>query len=69
MKTIQELRELVRADYLAQINLDKETEDMRYMSECDKYGYTYGCTLECPVLSRGDCDIKDEVMRELGVEV
>ena len=65
---LQELHELVVADRLAQVNLEKETEDMWHMSECEKYGYTYGCNLKCPVLLRGCCDIEGEVMRELGVE-
>lgn len=65
---LQELHELAVADRLAQVNLEKETEDMRYMSECGKYGYNDGCNLNCPVLLRGCCDIEGEVMRELGVE-
>ena len=65
---LQELHELVVADRLAQVNLEKETEDMRYMSECEKYGYNDGCNLNCPVLLRGCCDIEGEVMRELGVD-
>ncbi|ELC8463915.1 TPA: hypothetical protein I9Z35_000470 [Clostridium perfringens] len=31
------------------------------MSDCDKYGMTYGCDEECPVLNGGNCEIYSSV--------
>ena len=39
----------------------------RYMSDCERYGFMYGCDAECPVLARGECE--NELMHELEVEV
>ena len=39
----------------------------RYMSDCERYGFVYGCDAECPVLARGECE--NELTRELVVEV
>lgn len=38
-----------------------------YMSDCERYGFVYGCDAECPVLARGECE--NELTHELGVEV
>ena len=55
------LKRQAHRDRMAQINLEEETEDMRYMTECEKYGYTYGCDSECPVLMRGECKHAEEM--------
>jgi len=35
------------------------------MSECEKYGMTWGCDTGCPVLRRGECEHKDTENKEL----
>lgn len=55
------LRRQAFRDRMAQVNLEEETEEMRGMTECEKYGYTYGCDSECPVFMRGECMHTDEV--------
>ena len=30
------------------------------MTECEKYGMTYGCDGECPVFIAGECKLVDE---------
>ncbi len=35
------------------------------MTECEKYGMTWGCDLDCPVLRAGQCELKDAENREL----
>lgn len=49
----------IRRDRMALVNLDEETEEMRYMSECEKWGYTWGCD-GCPVRERGECKYEVE---------
>jgi hypothetical protein len=35
------------------------------MSDCYKYGMTYGCDVECPVLKSGNCELQDTDNKEL----
>ena len=36
-----------------------------FMSDCERYGMTWGCDIDCPVLQRGDCELKDAENKEL----
>lgn len=38
-------------------------------NECFKFGITWGCTVNCPVLRRGECEHKDTENRELWEQV
>lgn len=29
-------------------------------SECEKFGFTWGCKSDCPVFERGDCELQEE---------
>lgn len=31
------------------------------MSECEKYGMTWGCNEDCPVLQEGKCELYEDV--------
>lgn len=35
------------------------------MTECEKHGMTYGCTIDCPQLIAGLCELKDTDNKEL----
>jgi len=35
------------------------------MTDCEKYGMTYGCNAECPVLIDGKCELQNEENKEL----
>lgn len=35
------------------------------MSDCFKYGMSYGCNERCPVLISGKCDLQDDENKEL----
>ncbi len=35
------------------------------MTDCEKYGMTYGCTINCPVLQAGKCELQDTDNKEL----
>lgn len=35
------------------------------MSDCERYGMTWGCDIGCPVLQRGECELKDSDNKEL----
>jgi len=35
------------------------------MNDCYKYGMTWGCDVNCPVLQRGECELKDDDNKEL----
>jgi len=39
------------------------------MNGCEKYGMTHGCDVDCPVLNAGECELKDDVNKELWAEV
>jgi len=39
------------------------------MSSCEKYGMTWGCDTECPVLMAGNCELKDDENKNLWEEV
>jgi hypothetical protein len=35
------------------------------MSQCERYGMTWGCDVDCPVLREGNCELKDSENKEL----
>jgi len=35
------------------------------MSACERYGMTWGCDIDCPVLRTGNCKLKDSDNKEL----
>jgi hypothetical protein len=35
------------------------------MNDCEKFGMTYGCTINCPVLQDGKCELQDYENKEL----
>jgi hypothetical protein len=35
------------------------------MTDCEKYGMTWGCDTGCPVLRAGKCELKDDENKEL----
>jgi hypothetical protein len=35
------------------------------MTECERYGMTWGCDIDCPVLRDGRCELKDSDNKEL----
>ncbi len=39
------------------------------MSGCEKYGMTWGCDTDCPVLRAGECELKDDVNKKLWLSV
>lgn len=30
------------------------------MTECERFGMTWGCSEDCPVFARGECEIQEE---------
>ena len=46
-----------------------ELSGMPPMSDCEHYGMSWGCDTECPVLRAGKCEIKDDINKELWLEV
>ena len=48
-------------DCMPIVYLEVCPEEMRGMTECEKYGYTYGCDPECPVFMRGGCKHAEEM--------
>lgn len=35
------------------------------MTGCERYGMTWGCDIDCPVLQSGNCELKDSENKEL----
>lgn len=35
------------------------------MNACYRYGMTWGCDIDCPVLQAGECELKDSDNKEL----
>ena len=35
------------------------------MTECERYGITWGCDKDCPVLQRKECELQEEVEEKL----
>ncbi len=35
------------------------------MTRCERYGMTWGCRIECPVLQSHECELKDSNNKEL----
>ncbi len=38
------------------------------MTDCEHYGITYGCTVNCPVLQMHKCELQDTENKELYLE-
>ena len=38
------------------------------MTDCEKHGMAVGCTIDCPVLMRGACELQDDENKELYAE-
>lgn len=36
------------------------------MTECERYGITWGCDEDCPVFQRKECELQKEVEEKLG---
>ena len=60
-KQMAPLKSLAFCDFMPLVDLEVAPEEMRGMTECEKYGYTYGCDSECPVFMRGECKHADEM--------
>ena len=66
----------LRNDYIA-LNQNKMNENKSMfantladtislsMSGCERYGMTWGCDIDCPVLNAGECELKDDENKEL----
>lgn len=48
-------------DCMPMVDLEFYPDEMLGMTECERYGYTYGCDSECPVLMRGECKHAEEM--------
>ena len=35
------------------------------MTECEKHGMTWGCTINCPALQKGKCELQETDNKEL----
>lgn len=42
---------------LAEAIIENDNNMPKGLSECEKYGMTWGCDNECPVFQRGECDL------------
>ena len=38
------------------------------MTDCEHYGMTYGCNVDCPVLKASKCELQDGENKELYIE-
>jgi len=38
-------------------------------NECENYGMTWGCDIDCPVLQRGECELKDADNKHLWEQI
>lgn len=36
------------------------------MTECERYGITWGCDEGCPVFQRKECELQEEIEKKLG---
>lgn len=36
------------------------------MTECERYGITWGCDEDCPVFQRKECELQEEIEMKLG---
>lgn len=36
------------------------------MTECERYGMTWGCNEDCPVFQRKECELQEENERQFG---
>jgi len=46
-------------------NTIQHLSGMPPMSDCFNYGMTWGCDIDCPVLRRHECELKDTDNKEL----
>lgn len=35
------------------------------MTECERYGITWGCDKDCPVFQRKECELQEEIEKRL----
>lgn len=47
------------------VEIDLGTSASSVMTDCEKYGMTYGCDEGCPVLIDGKCELQDSENKEL----
>ncbi len=45
--------------------LDLGTTAASIMTDCERYGMTWGCDIDCPVLQSGKCELQDTDNKEL----
>lgn len=58
-----------KADFAQTIAELDNTLSHATMSECESYGMTWGCDVDCPVLREGLCELKDAENKELYEQV
>ena len=58
--------DLVFAKTLAELQLGVTAATI--MTDCEAHGMANGCTVDCPVLQRGKCELQDEENKELYAE-
>ena len=51
------------ANTITEIDLGSMSSSV--MNDCYKYGMTWGCDINCPVLQSGKCELKDDDNKEL----
>jgi hypothetical protein len=56
------MKDSIKSSFAHTIN---SLSGMPPMSECYNYGMTWGCDLDCPVLARHECELKDAENKEL----
>ena len=59
VNAIEERDELVKSNSVLGVTASS------VMSDCYKYGMTYGCDVDCPVLKSGNCELQDTDNKEL----
>ena len=47
------------------VEIDLGVTASSVMTDCEKYGMSYGCNEDCPVLLAGKCELQDSVNKEL----
>lgn len=47
------------------VEIDLGVTASSIMTNCEKYGITYGCDEDCPVLRAGKCELQDSDNKEL----
>ena len=47
------------------VNEQDEGLSHQNMTDCENYGMTWGCDVDCPALRRGECELQDSENKEL----